>query len=167
MVYDWDWERAESSHLRAVELGPGLSQVHINYAYLLACRGVLDEAVSEAHRAEQLDPLSPTASQQVGMMLYLAGRFDESIAQFENTIRLNPHYWFAYLRLAQALMAIGDFDRGIEVMQRAIELAGPKTPRNGKHMLASLYARAGKREQAIAILEELEERQRNRLCPSQ
>jgi len=165
MVYNWDWDRAESSHLRALELGPSLSQVHINYAYLLACRGAVEEAVREAYRAEKLDPLSPMASQQVGTMQYLAGHFDAAIAQFESTIRLNPHYWFAYQRLAQALMATGDYDHGIEVMQRGIDLAGLQTLRSGKHTLASLYALAGKRAQAVEMLEELEERQRTVYIP--
>jgi len=165
MTYDWDWEAAERDHLRALELGPSRSQVHSNYAHMLACRGAVEEGVVEARRAERLDPLSPLAGQQVGMMLYLARRYEEAIAQLERTIDLSPGYWFAYLRLAQVLMATGEYDRGIEVMQKAIELAGPGTQRRGKHMLASLYALAGNRAEAVTILRELEAQEKMTYVP--
>jgi serine/threonine-protein kinase len=165
MTYDWDWDSAERSHIRALELGPSQSQVHSSYAYMLACRGAVEEAVVEARRAERLDPLSPLAGQQVGMMLYLARRYEEAIAQLERTIDLSPGYWFAYLRLAQALMATGEYDRGIEVMQKAIELAGPGTQRSGKHTLASLYALAGNRTEAAKIMREIEEQEKTTYVP--
>jgi len=165
MTYDWDWDAAERSHLRALELAPSRSQVHSNYAYMLACRGAVEEAVVEARRAERLDPLSPMAGQQVGMMLYLARQNEEAIAQLERTIDLSPGYWFAYLRLAQVLMANGDYDRGIEVIQKAIELAGPGTQRSGKHVLASLYALAGNGAEAVKILREIEEQEKTAYVP--
>ena len=165
MTYDWDWDAAERNHLRALELGPSLSQVHINYAYLLANRGAGDEAVVEARRAEKLDPLSPMAGQQVGMMLYLARRYEESIAQLERTILLSPYYWFTYQRLAQVLLTTGEYDRGIEVAQKGIELAGPETLRSCNHTLASLLARSGDRAGAEEILRELEEQEKNTYIP--
>ncbi len=165
MTYDWDWDAAERSHLRALELGPSLSHVHGNFAYLLACRGDVEEAVIEARRAEQLDPVSPTAGQHVGMMLYLARRYDESVAQFENTIELSPYYWFTYQRLAQVLITTGEYDRGIELTRNGIELAGPDTLRTGKHTLAYLYAQSGNRAQAVKILREFEEEEKSTYVP--
>jgi serine/threonine-protein kinase len=165
MTYDWDWDAAERSHLRALELRPSASQVHNNYAFLLASRGAVDEAVVEARRAEKLDPLSPMAGQQVGMMLYLARRNDESIAQFERTIELSPYYWFTYQRLAQVLVTTGEYDRGIEVMRKGIELAGPDTLRPCKHTLANLYARSGNRAEAVEIMRELEEQEKTTYVP--
>ena len=165
MTYDWDWAAAERSHLRALELEPSSSYVHGNYSYMLAAAGRFDEALDHARRAERLDPLSLFAGQQVGMMLYLARRYDESIAQLERTKELNPYFWFAYQRMAQALLATGDYQRGIETMQRGIELAGPDTVRSGEHTLASLYARSGRRQGAVEILEELEEQAKSSYIP--
>ena len=165
MTYDWDWDAAEESHLRALELGPSLNQVHNNYAFLLASQGAVDEAVVEARRAEKLDPLSPMAGQQVGMMLYMARRYDESIVQLERTIELSPYYWFTYQRLAQVLETTGEYDRGLEVMRKGIELAGPDTLRPCRHTLANLLARSGNRAEAIRILRELEEQKLNTYVP--
>jgi serine/threonine-protein kinase len=155
MSYDWDWYAALDSHQRALELGPGLNYVHINYSYLLASLGRFEEAYAHARRAEALDPLSLLAREQVGQVLYLARSYDESIAQLEKAREINPLAWFTYLRLAQILLVTGDYEPGIENMQRGIELAGPDTLRSGKHILASLLARSGNRRQAVEILDEL------------
>ncbi len=165
MTYDWDWDAAEGSLLRATELAPGQSNTHAIYSYLLACRGVFKEAVGEVRRAERLDPLSPFTGQQMGMILYLAREYEEAIAHLEETIELSPGYWFTYQRLAQALQATGDFDRGIEAARTAKELAGPGTPRNARHTLASLYAQSGNRKEAVKILRELEEQDETSYVP--
>jgi len=165
MTYDWDWAASEQSHLRVLQLAPSLNPGHINYAYLLACVGRFDEAIAHARRAEQLDPLSLVASQQVGLMLYLARRYEDSIAQLEATIKLNPHFWFAHQRLAQTLLATSEYERGIEIMRRGIELAGPTTARPGKHLLAVLYAQSGRRQDALAILEETQTLERTTYIP--
>ena len=165
MTFDWDWEAATGSHLRALELGPSLSYVHSNYSYLLACLARFDEALDHARRAERLDPLSLHASEHVGMMLFLARRYDESIAQLEKTLELNPYYWFTYLRLAQVLLAKEEYGRGTEIMQRGIELAGPNTVRSGKHILAYFFARSGRRQEAVEILEELVEQEKTTYIP--
>ncbi|MFV2071506.1 MAG: tetratricopeptide repeat protein [Thermoanaerobaculales bacterium] len=165
MTYDWDWRATERSHRRALELGPGLSFVHGNYSFLLACVGRFDEALEQARRAERLDPLSLVASQQVGLILYLARRYDESIAQLEKSVELNPYYWLTYQRLAQVLLATGDFERGIKIMKRGIELAGPDTLRSGKHTLGSLFARSGRRPEALEILNRLLEQEKTTYVP--
>ncbi len=165
MTYDWDWDAAEGSLLRATELAPSQSNTHDIYAYFLACRGEFKEAVDEARRAERLDPLSPMAGRQTGMMLYLGREYEEAIAQLEETIDLSPGYWFTYQRLALALAATGDFDRGIEAARTAIELAGPGTVRNARHTLASLYARSGNRAEAVKILREIEEQEKTTYVP--
>ena len=74
---------------------------------------------------------------------------------------------FTYLRLAQVLLLTEDYQRGIEIMRRGVELAGPTTVRSGKHVLAPLLARAGRRQEAIAILEELTEQSRTTYVPVQ
>ena len=165
MTYDWDWEAAKESFLRATEFAPSQSNTHDIYAYYLVCQGAFKEAEAEALRAKRLDPLSPMAGQHLGMMLYLAREYEEAIAQLEETIDLSPGYWFTYQRLAQVLAATGDFDRGIDAARKAIEFAGPGTVRNSRHTLASLYALSGNRAEAIEILRELEEQEMTTYVP--
>jgi len=156
MAYDWDWETSERLHLRALESNPGLQYTHYTFAVMLASVGRFDEAIFHARRAETLDPASPLTSQGLGWLLYQARRYDEAIEQLERTMELVPEFWFAYHRMAHALLAAGEYEKGIEFARRSIELAGPGTVRGGRPVLAQLLAAAGRREEALTVLAELE-----------
>jgi serine/threonine protein kinase len=58
-LYDWDWESGEREYKRAIELNPGVAFIHQRYAMFLMYMGRHDEAINEAERALELDPLSP------------------------------------------------------------------------------------------------------------
>jgi tetratricopeptide (TPR) repeat protein len=87
-TFEWDWAGAERSWRRALELGPGNADVHRGYAEFLAFMTRFEEAVEEAQKAIDLDPLTLVNQQTLGWIYYHAGRFDESIAQFEKTLVL-------------------------------------------------------------------------------
>src|SRR5690242_16786694 len=78
---DWDWPRAEREFKRAIELNPNSALAHDRYAKCLNTRLRFKESMSEAQRAQELDPLSPEIVSELGSVLLLARRYDESIAQ--------------------------------------------------------------------------------------
>ncbi len=77
--YDWDWEGADREYRRAIELNPNYVTAHSWYAEQLSRMGRHDEAVAEARRARELDPLSLVSSMIVSWILYFARRYDEAI----------------------------------------------------------------------------------------
>src|SRR6266853_4656288 len=58
---DWNWPAADQEFRRAISLAPGLAESHRWYAVYLAAMGRMDEAMREAQRALDLDPLSISA----------------------------------------------------------------------------------------------------------
>jgi len=50
-VYDWDWTGAAREFRRSIELDPRYATAHQWYAFLLASRGQLEEALVEGHTA--------------------------------------------------------------------------------------------------------------------
>src|SRR5207248_1889049 len=56
--YDWDWSAAENQFKRALELDPNSADAHLSYAHLLSNTGRHAEALAEAKRARELDPLN-------------------------------------------------------------------------------------------------------------
>jgi serine/threonine-protein kinase len=99
------------------------------------------------------------------MILYLARRYDGAIDQLDKVIDLHPHYWFAFQRLAMVYGALGRYEEGIAAAERAISLAGPDMGRNGRETLAPLYALAGRRDEALRMLADLEGRAREGYVP--
>src|SRR5262249_1966617 len=54
---DWDWSGADREFRRAIELNT--NSAHMEYGRLLAQTGRTQEALAEAQRAIEVDPLSP------------------------------------------------------------------------------------------------------------
>ena len=71
--YDWDWPRSEQEFQRAIELNPNYATAHQWYGYYLAAMGRFPEALEEARKAQQMDPLS------LSINTTLAGRYRDLI----------------------------------------------------------------------------------------
>lgn len=77
---------------KAIALDPGNVPVLIEYARLHAVAGNSETAINAARTAQELDPVSTAAAQQLGNVLYFAREFDEAIVAFKRALSLNPHY---------------------------------------------------------------------------
>jgi len=122
---------------------------------VLAATGRHEEAIAEARRANRLDPLSPIAAQQLGMILYLSRYFDEAEDHLKVVTTLYPDFWFGFQRLAITQMARGELDAGLASARKAFNLAGEGSVRRDRATLASLYALSGRKDEALALLSDL------------
>jgi tetratricopeptide (TPR) repeat protein len=119
-----------------------------------------DEAIAEARRALELDPLSAPASTTLGIRYWYAGRLAEAMIQFSKALDAHPEFAVAHWGIAQTHLANGNNARAIDELQRAVELSG-----NSAYMRAHLafaLAKAGHRDRAMAIQGELENESRER-----
>jgi TolB-like protein/Tfp pilus assembly protein PilF len=122
-LYDRDWTAAEREFRKASIIDPTYPTAHYFYSIFLSGRLRFDEAITEAQRAHQLDPLSPPLSQGVGMALVLAGRPAEAAESLNTAIQEFPDYYFPYAWIGVALASSGHPDSGIREARRAVELA--------------------------------------------
>jgi tetratricopeptide (TPR) repeat protein len=158
--YQWDLAGSERELREAIRLNPSFAQAHQYYSTALLTARRFDEAIAEAHRAMDLDPLSAPAGTTLGVGFYYAGRDSEAITQFMKTLAINPEFGVAHWGLAQCYRRRGEAGRELEELQRAVELSG-----NSAYMRAHLaygLARAGYRERALAIQRELEAQGKDR-----
>jgi adenylate cyclase len=81
LFYEWDWNAAERSYQKAIELNQNNADARWFYGMGLAAHGRYDEAINQAQRALELDPLSLLVNVQVGWIYWLADRMDDVIAQ--------------------------------------------------------------------------------------
>jgi TolB-like protein/Flp pilus assembly protein TadD len=151
----FDWPKAESELLRALELNPNYAQACLWYAYYLAFTGHSVDSIPVMERALQLDPLSLPVNTSAAEILYFAGRLDESIQQFHKALDLDPYRIVAHLELGRAyehremfVEAISEFSRGRELSHDSPESLAS---------LAHCYAVSGKSDEAQILLAELTE----------
>ena len=152
--YDWDWTTAEREFKRAIELDPNSGGAHLAYAFAYLCpMRRFDEAVSEAKRAQELEPLSLSINMNLGAVLTTARRYDEAIAQLQKTVESEPTVVTVHWRLALAYSCVGRHTDAIAEAKRALELA-PNLAWS-KSVVAQLSARAGDKDPALKLIEEL------------
>ena len=152
----WQWSNAETEFKRALELNSNDAGAHVGYAKWLLCQGRTDEALAWVQRARELDPLGGAGTTPLGgvaitngFILFHARRYDEAIRELRND---DPDHWI----LGLALIANGQPDEAIPVLEKALG-----TDRNPAvvGVLVRAYAHAGRRREALRLVDELKRRQ--------
>ncbi len=150
----WDWAAAEAAFKRAIELNSNLADVRIRYTTYLGVIGRHDEAIIEAKRARELDPLSLRTSLSVADAFLFARRFDEAIVESKKILELDKNYTPAYHTLGFCYAAKGMYGEAIATYQEIMRRGGDST--GLQIYLGAAYARSGEREKALEILKQLE-----------
>jgi serine/threonine-protein kinase len=154
--FDWDWEASERAFKRAIELNPHYAVAHHWYgSVLLSAQGRFDEAMASESRALELEPLSLVINSNLGFICYQASRFDEAIEHLQRTLEMDDKFVYARFHLGLCHAHRGDYDEAIAELRLAIEHAGGR----GALIQAALgyaYAVAGRRDEAMRVLAQLQ-----------
>jgi DNA-binding winged helix-turn-helix (wHTH) protein/TolB-like protein/Flp pilus assembly protein TadD len=150
-TYYWDWEEAEKQFKRAIELVPNYSAAHNWYAQYLSFTGRHDEALKEAMRAQEIDPLSLFMNSNIGLVLFLSRQYDSSIAATQKTLELDPGFPLAHMIMGLSYVQMGLHEKAISALQKAS--AQP----DSRALLGYVLALAGRDKEARKILDELEQ----------
>ena len=152
LVHDWDLEHAESEFCRAIELGPHMPGGHYAYSHSWLANGNYKEAIREAERAVDLDPLSLPNSYHLGSIYYFAREYDAAIAQLHKTIELDSSFVVAHTRLAIVYAEKGMTREAMAEAERARSLSPGLW---GRITLGKVHAIIGNQVEAREILTEV------------
>ena len=155
-TYCWDWPGARSEYQTAISLNPAYATAHHWYAITyLAPLGLLDAALSQMEKAEELDPVSVSIKRDIAVILYNSRQYQDAVEQSRAAISLDHGFHGAYWALGLAYEGLLRYEDAVEAFQKGLEFA-PDTPR----LLGALghaYSLWGKRAEAEKILERLKE----------
>jgi TolB-like protein/Flp pilus assembly protein TadD len=151
---EWDWVVAEREYRRAIDVNPSYPRARIWYAMYLYGMGRFDEAVVQAKRAQELDPASAYVNTWAAAAYLFGGRSDEGNAFLQKALELDPRYTDANIIRARTYVARGMYDPAVAELQSAVGLTKQRQPLL-LGALAHAYARAGRREEALQLVEEL------------
>jgi len=158
---EWDWPGGERDFRRAIELSPSSVEAHRMYSWYLSAMGRHEEAIAESQRARELDPVSLPAGYTVAAALLWARQYERMAVESEKLLQMDPTFPGAYHERALAYLETRSYEEAIRHLERAIALRGEDRPVWYVGLLGCVYGQAGKRAEALKILDELQSRSKN------
>jgi TolB-like protein/Tfp pilus assembly protein PilF len=158
-LHDWDWKNSERGFKRAIKLNPKYATARQWYSVYLWAMGRFDESIEQVRRAVELDPLSRANNLTLGMALYFARQFEESVQQLKKTLEIEPRFFPARVSLSLAYEQLGRFEEAVSEAEAA------RAAEDLPLVLAQLggaYARAGRKQDAHAIIDTLQAQAKER-----
>ena len=153
---EWDWRGAEEEFTRALRLNPNYATAHHWYSIHLSTLGRLDEAIMELKIAEELDPLSPMIHAYAGILYTYARQYDNATKEIDKALELDPNFVPAHTGRIDVYLAKSMFEEALSEWERVRPSFGPLSTAM-KAAVGSVYATAGRTEEAKGILQECEE----------
>jgi adenylate cyclase len=111
---EYDWEKADREFQIALELYPSHVRNRSFYAHLLQILRKTDEAVYQANKAQELDPLNPLTFGLSVAVLVDAGRCEEALAKVDTLLTTQPDHPFRYSGLRSIYICLGDYEKAFE-----------------------------------------------------
>jgi Tfp pilus assembly protein PilF len=137
---EWDWEKAEESYRRAIELNPNYPDVRAYYSHYLFILHRPDEAIVQMERAMELDPFNPLLQSLYGADFLFMHRYEEAIEQFQKALKTVPNHGVAADILAIAYHQKGMYKEALEQKKVFYESIGLM---DGVEALTRGYEKAG------------------------
>jgi eukaryotic-like serine/threonine-protein kinase len=152
-LYDWQWQEAQGEFDRSLALNPTYPTGNHWCAEYLMTMGRHESAIAKMKKSQECDPLSLIISVAIGWAFYMGRRYDDAMEQLRRTVELDANYPVTYWILGVLLRKLGRHEEAIAEGQKAVLLSGGSTLMCAA--LAQTLATAGRKEEALKILEDL------------
>jgi DNA-binding winged helix-turn-helix (wHTH) protein/TolB-like protein len=148
--YDWDFSRAAYEYQRARELNPAL--VHQWYASYLLAMNRPDDAEAENRKFSEFLPFAPAP--YFPQFYIWVRHYDRAATMLHKMLESDPRSGSVHLLLGQVYEEQGRITEAASEFQKAAEISGGVTAIGS---LGHLYATAGKKADALAMLQKLDQ----------
>ena len=119
----------------------------------LALQGRKQDALAEAEKAYEVDPLSPVVGANLAKILHEAGQDDKAIEQANKTLELEPGSAVTHAVLAIIYQDKHMYEQAITESKKALQSGG--APGEMRGLMGYAYAASGNRKEAERIIAEL------------
>ena len=150
--YDWDWEAADTSFRKALDLEPGSAQGFTFLGRQALTHGRWNEAIDLANKAIERDPLRPNSYSYLGLALLAGNRDTEAETAYRKALELDPSGALRHRWIGLAVLLQGKTEAALQEMQQETDEA---------HRLSVLplaFHALGRRRESDAALAALKEK---------
>jgi tetratricopeptide (TPR) repeat protein len=112
---------------------------------------ILDQAYDAAQNAIALNDALPWGHTSLGFVSLWQKHYDDAIAEFERAVALDENFVCGHMLLAGGLSQVGRVQEAVQVGERALNLKALPSDDRCLYGVASAYALAGRREEAVTL----------------
>jgi DNA-binding winged helix-turn-helix (wHTH) protein/Flp pilus assembly protein TadD len=161
--FDWDWASAETALRKASAIDPSYPFAHRMLGILLAHMGRHDEAQVAIRRARELDPLVAVEHALSAQVAFVAKDYAAALQFARQSIVVDPEFWIGLFQLGQAYVQLGESELALDALNNAGRFSGG----NSKvlSLRGYLFAKLGRTNEALQVLNTLEAIARDRYVP--
>jgi TolB-like protein/cytochrome c-type biogenesis protein CcmH/NrfG len=126
ILFERDWNRAESEYLTALKLNPRNIQARSWYAifYLPHVKLDFEEACKHARMNVEYDPLSSYAQTIVCSTAIMADLYDEAIAAGKRSVEYDQDSFIGWYYLGLSNHAAGNISPAIQAYKKSLDISG-------------------------------------------
>jgi tetratricopeptide (TPR) repeat protein len=145
-------ENASKEFASAVRLGPKRKELHALKAKADASRGAINEAITSARKALELDPDYGEAYAMVGEGLGNDNRFQaEAIEAYQSALKINPNLLMVYEPLGQLFVDAKDLTKAEDIYRQGMAI--DPTHMSGRFQLGRLLVKQARLTEARQLWE--------------
>jgi adenylate cyclase len=160
-LYEWDWIGAEQDFKKGMELNPNFVWGRIYYANFLTAMGRFEESIRIGEQTLKLSPLDPGVNAELGFALFFDGQNEKALELYNKSLELNPNFDQTLCVMAMLYAREGQYDQSISIWKRELILFNNeirKIPAFDLAIAGQVFGLAGRRDEALTLLHELNRR---------
>jgi tetratricopeptide (TPR) repeat protein len=143
---------AEEAIREAIRLNPGHAEAHHELGMLLLRRSRFPAALREAQLSVYLSPLTARFEQGVGEVQLYSGRYEDALIAADKALAHDSTYTAPFYLKAYAYSQLRKFDKAEESLRKCNVRACGEA---GRPLLAYVHAAAGRRVEAMRVVDTL------------
>ncbi len=163
--YEYNWKDAETEFKKSIELNADSAQARYWYSEFLATMGRTDEALIEARKAKDIEPLTPYTNTMVGRILYMGRRYNEALQYYNKIVQKEPKNVKAKYLLGLVYLQKKMYAEALEIFEQ-LYYSG-----NEKELSASAlgytYGKLKRTNEARRIIAEMDDESKENPIPPQ
>src|SRR5262249_37599500 len=138
---------------QAIALKPDYSTAHAWYSQYFVANRKIEEALAEARRGQELDPLSPLLTSQMQGGYYYFRQYHKAIEQGRKAEELDSSFPLTYVMLGRTYVLKGMCREALAQFEAYSAVRGGSPWGLGSQSYT--YARCGERTKALRVIEDL------------
>jgi len=160
-LHEWNWKKADENYSKGFDISPDYIIGRIEYANFLTCMKRFDESIRIGKQTIKLDPRNVICYTELAFAFFRKGEYKKAVEMYNKSLELEPDFEQTLWTFMQYYTEVGQIDKAIDYWKKVLEIHDNQIDEISAYLIGiagQLMGFAGKKEEAISLLKELNRR---------